>query len=190
MVTDHRIVRVERTDLVAAPSTGRLLEFGTEQPRARELGLAYGEVASRGNVFAAQEATRLLEEALPLHEDDPDVLTRLGYLHQMRGDLQGAERLYDRAWQVDPNTAVTAANLGVLYARRGELGRALELWRNAFSRNPQLTELGLNLANGLCAAGDASGAREVVRRILLHNPDSGAARTLLNSATDRNCSRK
>ena len=188
MVTDHRIVRVARTNRMDAPPTRGLVEFGRELPRARELGLAYGEVAVRGNAFAATEATRLLEEALPLHEDDPDVLTRLGYLYQMRGDLERAERLYDRALHADPNRAVVAANLGVLYARRGELSRALELWRDAFRRNPQLSELGLNLANGLCAAGDASGARDVVRRVLLHNPDSGTARTLLNSATDRNCS--
>ncbi len=186
MVTDHRIVRVERPDGIAEPSRG-LVEFGAEQPRARELGLAYGEVALRGNAFGAHEAIRLLEAALPLHAEDPDVLTRLGYLRQMRGDLDGAERLYDRALQVDPNRAVAAANLGVLYARRGTLGRALELWRDAFRLHPQLTELGLNLANGLCATGDAGEAREVVQRALLHNPDSGAARTLLNSVNERNC---
>ena len=139
MVTDHRIVRVEKATARPGSSDGRLVEFGRQRPRARELGLAYGEVALRGNAFAAHEATRLLEEALPLHEDDPDVLTRLGYLHQMRGDLEGAEGLYNRALQVDPNRAVLAANLGVLYARRGNLGRALELWRLAFQRNPQLT---------------------------------------------------
>ena len=33
--------------------------------------------AGDGDGFAAQEALRLLEEALPTHQDDPEVLTRL-----------------------------------------------------------------------------------------------------------------
>jgi Flp pilus assembly protein TadD len=44
----------------------------------------YGELALRGNAFAAREALRLLQEALRRHPDDPEVLTRLGYLYQMK----------------------------------------------------------------------------------------------------------
>jgi Tfp pilus assembly protein PilF len=190
MVTDHRIVRTERRDAPKAASVGRLVEFGSRQSRARELGLAYGEVALRGNTFAAREALRLLEQVLPAHPGDPDVLTRLGYLYQMQGDLDRAERLYERALKEDPTRAVVAANLGVFYAGRSMLRRALDLWDTAFEKNPQLSEAGLNLANGLCAAGDSSGAEQAVRRVLTHNPDSGAARTLLADVTGGRCSRK
>ena len=174
-------------NLVPPSSPRRLVEFGGAAPRARELGLAYGELALRGNQFAAREAVRLLEQVLPRHEDDPDVLTRLGYLYQMQGDLDRAERFYDRALKQDPDRAVVAANLGVLYARRGSLARALDVWRDAFANNAQLSDLGLNLANGLCAAGDVRGARDVTRRVLQHNPDSAAARTLLAALTDASC---
>jgi hypothetical protein len=78
MVTDHRIVRTPQRDRSNVP-VGALVEFGNRGARRRELGLAYGEVALRGNEFAAHEARRLLEDELPGHEDDPDVLTRLGY---------------------------------------------------------------------------------------------------------------
>src|SRR5918993_4406595 len=155
MVTDHRIPRLERTDRTTPSPVVRLVEFGRRAPRDRELGLAYGEVALRGNELAAREALRLLEGVLPRFEHDPDVLTRLGHLYQMQGDLERAERLYDRALKAAPDRAVVAANLGVLHARRGSLGRALEIWRDAFAGNPQLSDLGLNLANGLCAAGNA-----------------------------------
>jgi Tfp pilus assembly protein PilF len=191
MVTDHRIVRTGRP-ASQTTSSGRLIEFGRRQPRARELGLAYGEVALRGDASAAREAFQRLREVLPSTgvDPDPDVLIRLAYLYQIRGDLETAETLYDRALKADPDRAVAAANLGVLYARRGMLARAIELWRPAFDNNPQLSELGVNLANGLCAAGDAAAARHVLQRVLKHNPDLGTARALLSETTPAQCARR
>lgn len=187
MVTDHRIVRTAQTQRASGPDARRLVEFGRAPARARELGLAYGEVALRGDAFAAGEALRLLEDALPRYPRDPDVLARLAQLHQARGDLERAEQLYARALEQDPDRAEVAANVGVFLARRGMVQRALELWRDAYADNPHLSDLGLNLANGLCAAGDARGAREVLRRLLAHDPDKSSARQLLAAATDANC---
>ena len=187
MVTDHRIPRLEVTHRTTRSPVGRLVEFAGRAPRDRELGLAYGEVALRGNEFAAREALRLLQDVLPRFEHDPDVLTRLGHLYQMQGDLDRAERFYERALKEAPERAVVAGNLGVLNARRGNLGHALEIWRDAFAGNPQLSDLGLNLAIGLCAAGDAEGAREVAARVLEHNPDHGATLRLLGALTNGSC---
>jgi Tfp pilus assembly protein PilF len=189
MVTDHRIVRTRRSESQTTGG-GRLVEFDRRQPRARELGLAYGEVALRGNAGAAREAFRLLQEVLPSAGVDPDVLVRLAYLYQVRGDLETAATLYDRALKADPNRAVAAANLGVLYARRGMLTQAIELWRPAFDNNPQLSDLGVNLANGLCAAGEAAAARQVLQRVLKHNPDLGTARALMSGETLAHCPRR
>jgi Flp pilus assembly protein TadD len=190
LVTDHRIVRARRND---RPSTSRpytLAQFGTPTPNARDLGLAYGEVALNGDAFAAREALRLLEEALPTHQDDAEVLTRLGYLHQLRGDLDRAAAFYERALRHDPSRAVAAANLGVFFIGQGMSTRALALWRDAFDRNPQLTELGVNLGRALCGSGDVAGARQVAQRVLEHNPDAGAARQLLAMVTERNCTQR
>jgi Flp pilus assembly protein TadD len=187
MVTDHRIVRTKMTGGGrAAPASSPLVQFGNPTPRPRELGLAYGEVALTGDAFAARESLRLLEEAITIDPNDADILTRLGYLYQLRGDLDRAALLYERALRNDPERAVVAANLGVFYARRGMMAQALDLWRPAFDRNPQLTDLGVNLARGLCASGDGDTARHVVERALRHNPDSMNARELL-SAVAKSC---
>lgn len=190
MVTDHRIVRIQRKGRPSTSKPYTLTQFGNPSPSARDLGLAYGEVALSGDAFAAREALRLLEEALPKHQDDPEVLTRLGYLYQVRGDLDRAARFYDRALRNDRDRAVVAANLGVFYVRQGMLMRALVLWRDTFDKNPQLTELGVNLGRALCASGDLAGARQVVQRVLKHNPDARAARQLLSAVTERNCTRQ
>jgi tetratricopeptide (TPR) repeat protein len=164
-----------------------LTQFGAASAEPRDLGLAYGELALRGNASAGHEAFRLLSEAVRDGKDDADVVTRLGYLRLVQGDLTEAERLYTRDLERDPNRAVIAADLGVLYARRGMLSRALDLWRTAFDNNPQLTDLGLNLGKGLCDAGDTIGARQAVQRALQHNPDSRPARQLMTTLTDSVC---
>ncbi len=186
-VTDHRIIRQRQDAPPRSGAVGRLIQFGNPRPAARDLGLAYGEVALRGNAFAAGEALRLLESARPERSDDRELLTRLGYLHQARGSFDTAEKLYEQARKQDPDNAVAAANLGVFLARRGMLKQSLDLWRTAFDSNPQLSEIGVNLARGLCAAGDADGARAALQRVLKHNPDMGVARSALAEIARQGC---
>ncbi|MEO5896344.1 MAG: multiheme c-type cytochrome [Vicinamibacterales bacterium] len=186
-VTDHRIIRQRQNDGSQSGELGSLVQFGNPRPAARDLGLAYGEVALRGNAFAAREAFRLLQDARQVQPEDRAVLTRLGYLHQARGDLDIAEKLYEQVRKQDSDDAVVAGNLGVFYARRGTLKQSLELWRTAFDNNPQLGEIGVNLGRGLCAVGDADGARAALQRVLKHNPDMGVARLALAEIAQRGC---
>jgi tetratricopeptide (TPR) repeat protein len=190
VVTDHRILRVPQADRPRTTTVDRLVPFDKGPADARELGLAYGEVALRGSAFAGREALRLLEDARQRSPDDADVLTRLGFLYQARGDTDKAEQCYEQALKRDPARAVVAANLGVFYARRGMLRQALDLWRPAFEKNPQLSEIGINLARGLCDAGDPEGARTALQRVLKHNPDLGIARETLPELTQSGCTRK
>ncbi len=186
-VTDHRIIRQRQNEAPQSTETGKLVQFGNARPAARDLGLAYGEVALRGNAFAAREAFRLLQQARVDQPDDRQVLTRLGYLHQARGDFETAEKLYEQVRKQDPDDAVVAGNLGVFRAHRGMLSQSLELWRTAFDNNPQLSEIGVNLGKGLCAVGDADGARTTLQRVLKHNPDMGVARSTLAEIAQRGC---
>ena len=185
MVTDHRILRNPRSQgTAAAPPVTRIVQFNNPSPSTRELGLAYGEVALAGNVSAASEAFRLLQQA---GQDDADVLVRLAYLQQMRGDLDEAQRLYGRALARNPDLAVAAADLGVLEARHGQLAAALNLWRAAFDKNPHLTALGIDLARGLCESGSGDEARAVAQRALRHNPDSSATRQVVSELATNGC---
>jgi len=189
VVTDHRIIRTPQADRPRAAQIGRLVRFGNIPSDARDLGLAYGEVALRGNPVAGREALRLLDAARHQYPDDADVLTRLGYLYQADGDTATAMRYYEQVVQRDPSRAVAAANLGVFYAGRGMLRHALELWRTAFDTNPQLSEIGINLGRALCGIGDAERARATLQRALTHNPDSAMARQAFAEITQRGCAR-
>jgi predicted CXXCH cytochrome family protein len=187
VVTDHRILRRPQDSHSEPPSGDTLVEFGRGTASARDLGIAYGEIAERGNEFAAREALRLLESVRREYPADPEVLTRLAYLHQARGDTAAAERDYAAALAVDPDRAVAAANLGVFYARAGKLGGAIALWRRAFDNNPDLSEIGVNLSRALCDVGDENGARDALKRVLDHNPDSDEARQTQATIVKHGC---
>ena len=122
--------------------------FGGTSPDARDLGLAYAEIALRGNVWAAHEARRLLEAVVPRNGSDAEVLTRLAYLEQAGNRLDRAETLYQQSIDIDPSQPVAATNLGVILAERGLTARALDVWRPAFARHPEASELGLDLGAG------------------------------------------
>ena len=184
-LTDHRILRRPTSGAAASPAP-RLVQFGVKQADTRGLGLAYAELAERSSQpLYATEAMRLLTEALPAYAQDEEVLTRLAYLHQLKGDNDQAAALYESALRNDPHQAAAAVNLGVLYAQHGRLDRAIELWRQALTTNPGLSQASIDLALALLAEHDKTDARRVLVDALRFDPDSGIELKLLHDLGDQ-----
>lgn len=186
-VTDHRIRRRASKPVpgpVASPPRS-LVPFGTAQAEPRDLGLAYAQVALRGDVRASQEALRLLAEALPRYPTDAEVLIRLGFLYQQHGRNGSAAELYERALRAGSEAPEATTNLGVIYASKGDLRKALALWQGVFERNPGLSEAGVNLAAGLCQAGETARARQTLIEALKYQADFGRARAMLRELESR-----
>ena len=186
-VTDHRIRRRASKPVpgaVASPPRS-LVPFGTAQAEPRDLGLAYAQVALRGDVRASQEALRLLAEALPRYPTDAEVLIRLGFLYQQLGRNGPAAELYERALRAGSEAPEATTNLGVIYASKGDLRKALALWQGVFERNPGLSEAGVNLAAGLCQAGETARARRTLIEALKYQADFGRARAMLRELESR-----
>jgi Tfp pilus assembly protein PilF len=186
-VTDHRIRRRPSkpgAGPLASPARS-LVAFGTEKAEPRDLGLAYAQVALRGDVRASQEALRLLGDALPRYPTDTEVLVRLGFLYQQQGRNGPAAELYERALQGGSEAPEAATNLGVIFASKGDLKRALRLWQGVFEKNPGLSEAGVNLAAGLCQAGETARARQTLTEALKYQPDFSRARAMLRELESR-----
>jgi predicted CXXCH cytochrome family protein len=174
-VTDHRILK-DPSAAVGIAAGNRLVPFGAADADNRELGLAYAEIALRGDARAAGEARRLLDGIVGRYPADPQVLTRLAWLDQQRHDVARAETLYQRAVAANPGEPVAATNLGVILAGQGFMTRALSVWQPAFDRHPDASELGVDVALAMCRTGNWKGAEETVRIVLEHNPDFQPAR--------------
>lgn len=182
--TDHRILRrpsIARSD-VAAAREQTLVEFTNTngQTSARDLGLAYAELALRTNAARHRdEAFRLLSAAIADYPKDTEVLTRLAYLYQERGNTERARTLYEASLREDKHQPSALVNLGAIYAEGHQTESAIAMWRGALEYDPSSSAAGVNLAVTLCSKGDRKQAREVLRQVIKFNPDLGAAKALL-----------
>jgi predicted CXXCH cytochrome family protein len=180
-LTDHRILRQPLKQVEGQTAGQSLVPFVLDKVNSpRELGLAYAELALRTkNSRHRTEALQLLSGVLPKYSKDPEVLTRLAYLYQERGELERARPLYEAALHEDSHQMVAAVNLGAIYARGNQVDRAIELWGEALNYDPGSSAAGVNLALILCAKGDPQQARLILRNVLQFNPDLGVAKQLL-----------
>jgi len=184
VLTDHRIPRVPSGPRTGATAGRKLVSFPGFTPDARMLGLAYAEVALRSNdQFHQREAWLLLSEALPRHATEPELLTRLAFIHEARNETEQALKLYEAALRTEPHRApqfvIAAVNAGRIYAARGETERAIALWQDALARNPALSEAAFNLALALQSQGNRKKAGEALEQLLRFDPDSARSKHLL-----------
>ena len=183
--TDHRILRVQHVvallpasgaDVTLVPALG-----ASHAPSDRDLGLAYYNLVSDGDLSQSERARKLLETAEKQDPADSKVLTALGVLAELRNDRQQAYGFYRAALIRNGDDYTAAMNCGVLLARSGQLRHAADLWQGTFAKNEDITELGMNLASARCMLGDKAAAEEVIRLVLFYSPDHHLARQKLSA---------
>jgi tetratricopeptide (TPR) repeat protein len=178
-VTDHRIQLPGRAGADRPIPGGELVPIGNEQAGDRELGLAYAQMAHRGDRAAAEKAQSLLRkaEASEAPEARDAVLhTELGFLEQSGGDAQAADREYRLALAADPEDGTARGDLAVLFAGTGDFETAVRLWQRVFDEDPAQQAAGYNLAVGECRLGRRSDAQATLERLLRFAPDNQRAR--------------
>jgi len=122
------------------------------------------------------EAERSLKNILHVLPNDLDALTRVGFIHDLRGKLSAAEKCYqevlrlagaDESWQ-----AAAFGNLGNVYKRRGDLDGAEQMYKKALAIDEKLSRLeGIadnygNLGVLCYTRGDLDGAEELYKKAL------------------------
>ena len=172
-VTDHNIQRVPPS--AAAP---RLLAAGDDlrpvgnlSAGDRESGLAYAQMAERGDRQAGAKALVLLSKAEKAGASDAVLHTQLGYLEQISGQGDAGAREYEQALKSNPYESSALGNLAVLRASTGRSGEAAALLGRLLDADPSQTVAGLNLALIECKSGAPRQALAVLRRLEQLNPD-------------------
>ncbi len=183
--TDHNIQRRPSTIAVArftdlAEST-ELIPVGGVSAGDRELGLAYAQLAERGDRVAGERAARFLGKAEKEGHNDVQVHTQLGFIKQMSGGKTDARREYTDALKEDPYQATALANLAVLDAASGGVEDAIALLRRAVDADPSQMAPGLNLAFIECRLGDKKRAVEILRGLSRFSPDDPTLHKFLAS---------
>ena len=198
-VTDHRIPRVAGSDpgkrtagrneeLVAVSAWRDGLALHDEAHRGmdaagaptRDLGLAYAMEAAKGDRGAVQPATELLKQAErdPEGRQDYELHAQLGFLEQLTGQDEAAEREYGLALAANAHDSFAAGNLALLLTKERRYGQAVGLWERWFQENPVEIKTGMNLATVQCGLGKREAALATLDRILHFSPDERQARRM------------
>ncbi len=194
-VTDHWIKRRVSQERLPMPATGALTAVGGMTVGDRDLGLAYAQMAARGDRAAGLRAMDLLRSAEKEANGaatDHELHTRLGFLEQLNGQTTEAADEYRAALKSDAFDSVAAGDLALIEARHDRLAEAERLWRSVFDHDPTQLEAGRNLAIIECAQGDGDGAIATLNRLLVFSPDDGRARAFEREIRTgkQNCARK
>ncbi len=179
-VTDHRI-QIESKPFSSPLAEEELVPIGGVHPGARDEGIAWAQLALRGDRAAGERAMQLLlqaEASDPAQARDTELHTELGFLEQLSGDRERAKREYEAALRADPLNGTAAGDLAVLDAQAGDAAAAVPLWQQAFTHDPGASAAGIDLALAQCRLGETAAAAQTLERVLLFAPDNDAARRL------------
>jgi predicted CXXCH cytochrome family protein len=185
-VTDHWIrkrITNERERVASGGELEVIEESREERGHAddRDLGIAYAEMAIRGNAEAGKRAMELLKNAERSEQGargDHNLHANLGFLEQMNGELSAAGEEFGMALKADAYDSVAAGDLGVLEAREHRYAEAVGLWRKVLDDDPAQSEAGLDLAIVDCGLGEKQAADDALKRVLEFSPDDGQAKEL------------
>ncbi len=180
-VTDHRI-QIPEKQYVSPFSSEELVAIGGVHAGLRDEGLAWAQLALRGDRAAAERAMRLLLEAEKTdvgQAGDGALHMELGFLEQRSGDRERAKAEYETALRGDPYNETAAGDLAILDAQSGEFAAALPLWKSVFEHDPGASAAGIDLAVGQCRTSRKDAAEQTLRRVLEFSPDNDTARKSL-----------
>ena len=177
-VTDHWIRKRVSKERLPLAAIGDLAVVGGMRVGNRDLGLAYAQMAERGDQAAGRRAVELLREAEKQTSGAPadhELHTQLGFLEQLNGQTEEATGEYREALRSDAFDSVAAGDLALIEARQHHLVEAEQLLNSVFDHDPAELEAGRNLAIVECAEGERDAALATLRRILVFAPDDGQA---------------
>ncbi len=184
-VTDHNIqrspARSEQTHSLAIGAGEDLKPVGPTSAGDRELGLAYAQMAERGDRKAAARALAILSKAEADGASDAPLHAQLGYLSQIAGDTARAAAEYQMALEKSPYEPSALGNLAVLAASQGRSAEAVSLLRRLVAADPAQTSAGLNLAFIDCRFGQRAEAREILHHLQALSPDDAQVRSFLGA---------
>jgi len=180
-VTDHLVRKRIQEKPLSIARAGILDAIGGPAASDRELGLAYAQMAVRGERDEAARAIELLSRAEKQAggaASDDELHSQLGFLEQVSGHPEEAAAEYERAIRANPYDSLALGDLALIKATRHQYAAAERLWKAAFEHDPVQIGAGLNVAIMECRIGNRREASEELRRVLEFAPDDEKAQQL------------
>lgn len=175
--TDHRVMKVptssapaeSKTEVVSVFREGNYRWSELEMNRARGIYLSR-LVERRADTGLARDCLDLLGPVVAANPDDIDSLHAIGVAYWSQGDLQNAERHWDRILMIDPNNERALANLSIICHDAGVFEAALVYLDNLLEVNPYRPELYGRRAHILGRLGRVDEGLETAQKVLQMDP--------------------
>jgi predicted CXXCH cytochrome family protein len=179
-VTDHWIRKRVNQERLPLATSGELMTVGGVAASERDLGLAYAQMAARGDKDAGVRAMNLLQRAEAEGKgapEDHELHAELGFLEQIDGKAAAATEEYEEALSADEFDALAAGDLALIDVRERKVREAMRLWGRVAEHDPTQVKAAMNLAITECAVGNREGAQETLERVMTFSPDDQQARS-------------
>jgi protein O-GlcNAc transferase len=147
-------------------SRKRLREAVTSRPRNAAACLQLAQALQNAGLLS--ECVLVHQLALQYEPDNTDLMTRLGILHELRGDYFSASQNFERVVTLRPGSGRALCNLGIAYQQIGRVMGAKECYLKARRLEPELAiayshmaTLAIELGDPLAALPDFATAVEL-----------------------------
>ena len=123
----------------------------------------------------SQEAGQLYEELVKEEANSPKLWNELGVSRHQVGTLEGAERAYRHALDVDPEYALAWNNLAVVRHHRGDAHEAESAFRAALAHGRGVADVWRNLGLMLARSGRIEHSLDAYRKAIEADPTLAVA---------------
>ncbi|NGP76106.1 protein kinase [Balneolaceae bacterium YR4-1] len=135
-----------------------------------------------GEVPYVSQAEDALNEALELNENLAQVQMLLGLLKSGTGNYREAEKIFEKALEMDPKHTPALRGLAGVYAEMGDPKKAVETYRKAIDLKPEYWEGHKGLAIHYLSTGDFENAIKEFTMVTRLTPDNSSAYSNLGAA--------
>jgi tetratricopeptide (TPR) repeat protein len=126
----------------------------------------------RGDILMAR---RMYREAIEAYQSaNPPtavILNKIGIAYQQLGDLNMAQKMYERALKLNKKYAEAINNIGTVHYARKSYRRAISAYRKALALNPDSASIYSNLGTAYFARRDYRRAIECYEKAISLDPD-------------------
>lgn len=118
------------------------------------------------------QAEKICAELLQSNPEQAEVWHLRGVTHAEQGHLKDAAECFEKATEIDSQSALYPYNLGLALKMLGDLGRAIDSYRAAIERNEDFLEARNNLGTALIAQRRDLEAVDCFRELVERFPES------------------
>lgn len=118
------------------------------------------------------QAEKICEQLLQTDPDHAEAWHLRGVTHAEQGNLQEAADCFQKAGQIDSQSALYPYNLGLALKMLGKFGEAVDAYQLAIERNEDFLEARNNLGTALIAQRRDLEAADCFRELVRRHPDS------------------